>query len=84
MKVPARVVTPISNVSIATRRKRREEPTSRVSRTAATMKEGDNYDGMRPPYTREEFGNQQLPEGLQPDEGPFCMRGIARSLSDVT
>jgi hypothetical protein len=46
--------------------------------------ERDDHDGMRPPYTTGEFGNQWLPEGLQPDEGPFCMQGIARSLSDVT
>jgi hypothetical protein len=84
MKVLARVITPISNVSIATRRKRREGPTSRVSRTAVMTMERDNYDGMRPPYTRGEFGTQWLPEGLQPDEGPFCRWGIARSLSDVT
>jgi hypothetical protein len=54
MKVPARVVTPISNVSIATRRKRREGPTLRVSRTTVTTMEKDDYDGMRPPYTRGE------------------------------
>jgi hypothetical protein len=84
MKVPARVVAPISNVSIATRRKRREGPTLRVSRSAATMEERDDHNGMRPPYTRGEFGNQRLPEGLQPDEGPFCMQSIARSLSDIT
>jgi hypothetical protein len=48
------------------------------------MREKDDYDGMGPPYTRGEFGNQWLPEGLEPDEGPFCMQDIARSLSDVT
>jgi hypothetical protein len=64
MKVPAQVIAPISNVSIATRRKRREGPTSRVSRTAVTTMERDDHDGIRPPYTRGEFGNQQLPEGL--------------------
>jgi hypothetical protein len=56
----------------------------RVSRTAAITIERDDHDGMRPPYTRGEFGNQQLPEGLEPDEGLFCMQGIVRSLSDVT
>jgi hypothetical protein len=46
--------------------------------------ERDDHDGIRPPYTRGEFGNQRLPEGLEPDEEPSCMQGIARSLSDVT
>jgi hypothetical protein len=59
MKVPAQVVAPISNVSIATRWKRREWPTSRVSRNAATTMERDDHDGMRPPYTRGESGYQR-------------------------
>jgi hypothetical protein len=48
------------------------------------MEERDNHDGMRPPYTRGEIGNQRLLDGLQPDEGPFCIQGIVRSLSDIT
>jgi hypothetical protein len=48
------------------------------------IRKRDDYGGIRPPYTRREFRNHQLPEGLEPDEGLFCMQGIARSLSDVT
>jgi hypothetical protein len=68
MKVPAQVVAPIYQMSAWQQGER----------------EGDNHSRIRPPYTRGEFGNQWLPEGLQPDGGPFCMQGIMRSLSDIT